>query len=142
MKIAIASDHAGFQYKEALKEFIVALGFEVTDFGPDSEDSIDYPDFAHLIAEKISKNIYEKGLLICGSGIGMAMAANKHINVRAAVLRDSFDAEMSRKHNNSNIACLGARATSLEDCKKLLEIWFNTSFEGGRHEKRVSKIDI
>jgi len=142
MIIAIASDHAGFKLKESLKKSLLAQKHSVTDLGTTSEDSTDYPDFAKKIAEGISKKKADIGVLVCGSGIGMAMAANRFRGVRAAVINDEFDAEMSRRHNDANIACFAARKLSEESAKRLLALWLSTKFEGGRHEKRVKKIEI
>jgi ribose 5-phosphate isomerase B len=142
MKIAIASDHAGFELKEEVRAYLNdALGFEVVDLGTNSTESVDYPDLAHKLAATISNKEVEFAVLVCGSGIGMCMAANRHEHVRAAVLRESYDAEMSRLHNNANVACLGARVTPPETAKELLALWFKTDFEGGRHERRVNKIE-
>lgn len=143
MKIAIASDHAGFNLKEEIKKYLISgLQLEVVDIGTNSSESVDYPDLAQKLAKKVSNGEIERAVLICGSGIGMCMSANRFRHVRAVVLREPYDAEMSRLHNNSNVACLGARITPLDKAKELLDIWFKTKFEGGRHERRVNKIDI
>lgn len=141
MKVAIASDHAGFKLKEILKPFLTSQGCNVSDLGTNSENSVDYPDFAKAVASAVSKGVANLGVLICGSGIGMCMTANKFKNIRAVVLNDEFDAEMSRKHNNANVACLGARKLSEGKAEKLLGLWLAARFEGGRHEKRIKKID-
>lgn len=142
MKVAIASDHAGYPLKEQVKKYLSdVLGHNVVDMGPSSADSVDYPDFAHKVSRMISSGDVEKAVLICGSGIGMCMAANRHKNVRAVVLHDKFDAEMSRSHNDANCACLGARNHTSNPATELLELWFKTPFEGGRHSRRVSKIE-
>jgi ribose 5-phosphate isomerase B len=141
MKVAIASDHAGFQTKVELDSFLRKLGHTVNDFGTDSTDSVDYPDFAKLVAKSVSSQKADVGVLVCGSGIGMAITANRFKNVRAVVVNDAFDAEMSRRHNNANVACFGARKTSVDKAKELLAIWLKTPFEGGRHEGRVKKMD-
>lgn len=142
MKILIASDHAGFELKEEIKKYLTKKpGYEVVDYGPDSTAPVDYPDFAKEVAKRISSGEAEKGVLICGSGTGMAIAANRFKGVRAAVIREEFDAEMSRLHNNSNIACFSARVTAFDRCLKLLDLWLKTPFEGGRHTRRVEKID-
>lgn len=143
MKIAIASDHGGFELKEKLKGYLKnSLKCDIVDLGTNSAGSVDYPDFAHKSALMVSSGEAERAVLICGSGIGMCMAANRHKNVRAAVLHDPYDAEMSRLHNDANVACLGGRVTSFKKGKKLLDIWFATSFEGGRHTRRVEKIEL
>lgn len=127
--------------KEALKPLLKSLNVELNDLGTDSEDPVDYPDYGKKVGAAIATKRAERGILICGSGIGMCISANRYKGVRAVTISDDFDAEMSRKHNNSNVACLGSRKTSLEDAEKFLKIWFKTPFEGGRHEKRVEKID-
>jgi len=142
MKIAIASDHAGYELKEKLKSYLKsALSCEVVDLGTGSPDSVDYPDFAHSLSAKVSNQEFEKGVLVCGSGIGMCMTANRYPGVRAVVLRVPDDATMSRLHNDANVACLGERFTPYEEAKDLLDSWLNTPFEGGRHFRRVTKIE-
>ena len=142
MKIAIASDHAGYELKEKLKNHLESLSdCEVIDLGTGSPDSVDYPDFAHALSSKISSHECEKGVLVCGSGIGMCMTANRHPDVRAVVLRVPDDATMSRLHNDANVACLGERFTPYEEARQLLDTWLNASFEGGRHSRRVTKIE-
>jgi ribose 5-phosphate isomerase B len=141
MKFAIASDHAGFKMKEAIKAYLILQKFDVSDFGTNSEESVDYPDFGKLAAGGISGKKADFGVLVCGSGIGMCMTANRFKGVRAVVISNEFDAEMSRKHNNANIACFGSRRLSNEEAVKLLNLWIKTPFEGGRHEKRIEKMD-
>jgi ribose 5-phosphate isomerase B len=142
MKIALASDHGGYELKEELKTYIEKSSkFEVNDFGTDSEESVDYPDFAHKVANEVENGKADFGVLVCGSGIGMSMAANRHKGVRAVVLHDKYDAEMSRLHNNANVACLGGRVTPVERAKELLGIFFETAFEGDRHVRRIQKIE-
>lgn len=140
MKLAIASDHAGFDLKQEIIPFLTSNQHEVIDLGPLGADPVDYPDYAAQVAEYVASKKVDRGLLICGSGIGMCMAANRFKGVRAAVLRVDFDAEMSRRHNDANIACLGARATPKEDIVRLVSLWLATPFEGGRHSDRVNKI--
>lgn len=142
MKVAIASDHAGVALKETLKSFLKSKHIDVSDLGTNSTDSVDYPDFGKLVAKAVTGKKADLGVLVCGSGIGMCMTANRLKGARAAVINDKFDAEMSRKHNNSNIACFGARKLSEQDVISFLDIWLNTPFEGGRHEKRVEKMDL
>jgi len=142
MKIAIASDHAGFKTKEAIKSFLQSLKHDVVDLGPGSENKVDYPDFAKIVAKDIAEKKADFGVLVCGSGIGMCMTANRFNGVRAVVLNDEFDAEMSRRHNNANVACFGSRKSRDEDIETLLKIWLKTPFDGSRHEKRVKKIDV
>lgn len=141
MKIAIASDHAGFALKKSLKTYLQEKGHEVTDFGCHNIERCDYPDFAKLAAHAVSQKKVERGVLICGSGIGMCMTANRLEGVRAAVLRSFDDARLSREHNDANIACLGGRLTKESDAYSLLETFLETAFEGGRHISRIAKID-
>lgn len=141
MKIAIAADHAGVTLKDALKSYLESENITVIDFGTNNSDSVDYPDFAHLVADAVASGSAERGVLVCGSAIGMAISANRHHGVRAAVIRDGYDARMSREHNDANVACFGARVTPIEQAKELLRLWLTIPFEGGRHQKRVNKID-
>lgn len=142
MKIAIGSDHAGLPLKEVLKSFLESENITVIDFGTHSAESVDYTDYAKLVAKAIAGHEVERGVLVCGSGQGMAMAANRFNGVRAAMIRDGYDARMSREHNDANIACFGARVTPAELAKEYLKQWLTTPFEGGRHQRRVDKIDI
>ena len=137
--IVIASDHAGFHLKKFLVEHLQNK-FLVDDLGCPSQASVDYPDFAGLVAKKISQGQAEKGVLVCGTGIGMAITANKFKGVRAAAITDLFSAKMARQHNNLNILCLGARVVGQGLATEILEVFLNTPFEGGRHEARVKKI--
>lgn len=139
-QIAIASDHAGFEYKEKIKLFLFSLGFEANDFGAFSTESVDYPDYAHLVADIISKDTFKRGILICGTGIGMSITANKHNGIRAAVCESTESAKYARMHNDTNILCIGARITPWERVEDIIKVFLNTKFEGGRHEKRVKKI--
>jgi ribose 5-phosphate isomerase B len=139
LKIAIGADHAGFDYKEAIIEEIPVN--QVEDFGTWSADSVDYPDFAHPVALAVESGEYDFGILICGSGNGVAITANKHQGVRAAICWNEELAERARSHNNANVLCIPARHISLELAKKIVEIFFNTGFEGGRHANRVGKIE-
>ncbi len=140
MKIAIASDHAGFEQKEALKSYLVELGHEVEDFGPSSDDRVDYPDFAKLVAEAVSQEKAERGVLVCGTGIGMAIAANKVSGVRAVNIVSPDFAVLSRQHNNANVLTLSGRFVELETNKEIIQAFLTTDFEGGRHTGRVQKI--
>jgi ribose 5-phosphate isomerase B len=139
-KIAIGCDHAGFEYKEGLKSFLERNGYEVKDFGTYSKESTDYPDFAHPVAEAIENNHFQMGVLICGSANGVAMAANKHKGVRAALCWLEEVASLARQHNNANVVCLPARFISYELAEKITDRFLHESFEGGRHERRVNKI--
>ena len=138
-KIAIGSDHAGYQLKEILKEELKQKGIEVVDFGCPSEESIDYPDYAHPVAEYVEQN-NSHGILICGSGNGISMSANKHQGIRAALCWTEEIAQLARQHNDANIVSLPARFIETEKAKKIIEAFLKTDFEGGRHERRVSKI--
>jgi ribose 5-phosphate isomerase B len=141
MRIAVGSDHAGFELKEFIKSHLVEGGYDVVDLGPNSDQSVDYTDFARLTAEVLAEGRVERGVLVCGTGIGMAMAANRFKGVRAVVIRDENDAHMSRAHNNANMACLGARVTKPECAAELIDAFLSTDFEGGRHERRINKMD-
>ena len=138
--IALASDHAGFEYKEKLKKLLNELQQPYRDFGPASNAQTDYPDWGHSASEAVSIGQCDRGILICGTGIGMSLTANKVPGIRAAVLMDPITARMSRSHNDVNVACFGARLQNLDDVKALLRIWLETAFEGGRHAVRLDKI--
>lgn len=140
-KIAIGSDHAGFEYKEILKKWLHTNGFIVKDFGTHSVESTDYPDFAHPVASAVEKNEFDLGLLLCGSANGVAMTANKHQGIRAAICWKEELAELARTHNNANILCIPARHVSVELAEKILDKFLHSSFEGGRHGRRVDKIN-
>ena len=139
-KIAIGGDHAGYEYKEQLRKHLEEKGYEVKDFGPFSPDSVDYPDFAHPIAEAVAGGNQDVGILICGSGNGVAMTANKHQGIRAALCWNEELAALARQHNKANILCLPSRFVPYEQAEKMAGTFLNTEFEGGRHEKRVDKI--
>lgn len=140
MKIALASDHAGYAEKERLKPLFDELGLEVEDLGTVSEDSVDYPDYALRVAEAVARGEAEQGILVCGSGTGMAIAANKVPGVRAAVAWSEETARLARQHNDANVLSIGARVTPLEEIPKIVRAWFNAQFDGGRHAARVEKI--
>lgn len=140
MKIAIGSDHAGFDYKELLKKSLQKNGYDLKDFGTDSADSTDYPDIAHPVATAIENNQFELGVLVCGSANGVAITANKHQGIRAAICWTEELASLARQHNNANILCLPARFVSYELAEKILHRFIQEKFEGGRHERRVNKI--
>jgi len=141
MKYFIGTDHAGFEVKPFVIEYLEKKGIEVEDLGCFSKESVDYPDFAHKVAKAVLENPGSKGILICGSGIGMSLAANKHNGIRAALCHDYYTAKMSRLHNDANILCFGARIVGLGEIESILEAWLITEFEGGRHQRRVEKID-
>jgi ribose 5-phosphate isomerase B len=140
MKIAIGSDHRGYEAKRRLVPMLRQLGHEVIDAGPDGVDSVDYPDFADAVAKRVSKGEVARGILICGTGIGMCIAANKVKGVRAAPCHDSITVEMSRRHNDANVLCLSADLLGDELIGRIVRIWLETEFEGGRHARRVDKI--
>ena len=140
MKIAIGSDHAGFEYKEIVKNFLASKNIEVIDFGGPSTESVDYPDFAHPVANSVGSQESNLGILICGSGNGVAITANKHKGIRAALCWTTELAELARQHNDANVLCLPARFVSIEAAQDMVNAFLNTSFEGGRHSNRVSKI--
>jgi ribose 5-phosphate isomerase B len=138
--IAIGADHAGFEYKTVIADLLRNKGFEVKDFGTFSKDSVDYPDFAHPVAEAVTNDEAAVGVLVCGSANGVAIAANKHQGIRAAVCWQTEIAQLSRQHNNANIICIPARFVSTPQAEEMVNVFLNTAFEGGRHEKRVNKI--
>lgn len=138
--IAIGADHAGYEYKSMIVDMLANRGLQVTDFGTNSKDSVDYPDFAHPVAEAVEKGEAGCGILICGSANGVAIAANKHQGVRAAICWKNELAALARQHNNANIICLPARFVSPPEAEEMVNTFLKTAFEGGRHEKRVEKI--
>lgn len=140
-KIAIGCDHAGFDYKEGLKKWLESNGYTIKDFGTYSKESTDYPDFAHPVAESITKKQFDLGILICGSANGVAIVANKHQGVRAAICWTEEIASLARQHNNANIVCLPSRFISFEEAEKITDRFLHENFEGGRHERRVNKIN-
>ena len=140
-KIAIGCDHAGYDLKVLIKENLDTSEFEVTDFGTDSPESVDYPDYVHPLASSIQDDKNELGILICGSGNGVCMTANKHQGIRAALCWNKDLAALARQHNNANLICLPARFIESELAAEMVEIFLHTEFEGGRHQRRVGKID-
>jgi len=140
MKIAVASDHRGFVVKGKILAMIAGLGHEALDFGPESGESVDYPDYAAKVARAVSTGEVDRGILICGSGMGMCIVANKYPGVRAAPCHDDLTAEMSRLHNDSNVLCLSADLLGDRLVNRMVEIWLSTTFEGGRHARRLEKI--
>ena len=139
--IVMGSDHAGFALKKFIKNYLTSLNFKIEDCGAFSEDSVDYPDFGIEVAEKVASGMFERGILICGTGLGMSMVANRFRNVRAALCSDLFSAKMSRVHNDSNILVLGGRILGDILAFELVQIWLDTGFEGGRHLGRIQSID-
>ncbi len=140
MKIAIGSDHRGFAAKEKIKAMLAQKGHEIHDFGTQAPNSCDYPDSAYPTCKSVTDGQSELGILLCGSGIGMSIAANKVRGIRAALCHDELTAEMSRRHNNANVLCLPADLIGEELTRRIVEIWLSTPFEGGRHDRRVRKI--
>lgn len=141
MRIALASDHAGFSEKEKIKTVLTQLGVEFVDLGTTSEASVDYPDYAARVAHQVADGHVDQGVLVCGSGTGMAITANKVLGVRAAVAWNAETARLARQHNDANVLAIGSRTTPPDDIAKILHAWFTTAFEGGRHADRVAKIN-
>ena len=139
--VALASDHAGFELKKHLQPFLRELGYEVHDLGTDSTESVDYPDFGHALANCLLSGIARWGIAICGSGIGISIAANRHPGIRAALCQNAAQAALARQHNDANILALGARMVSEQTAQECVKTFLSTAFEGGRHEKRVKKLD-
>lgn len=138
--VALASDHGGFELKEQLKKELAAKGYKLLDLGTNSAESVDYPDFGKALAEAIATGKAQKGVGICGSGIGISIALNRRPGVRAAMCRDGLDARLSRQHNDANVLVLGGRTTGIEVAKDCLNAFLTTQFEGGRHTRRVEKL--
>ncbi len=139
-KVSLASDHAGFNLKERIKKFLIKKKIKVIDLGPKNNNSVDYPDYAKKVARNVSSKKSNMGILVCGSGTGMAMSANKFKKIRAVVCYNKASTRLSRQHNNANIMALGARLTKKTNALKLVNVFLNTKFEGGRHLRRVKKI--
>jgi ribose 5-phosphate isomerase B len=139
--IIIGNDHAGFALKEVIKEYLSVLNFNIEDCGTYDEASVDYSDFGIKVAEKVSSGEFSRGILICGTGLGMSMVANRFKFVRAALCSDIFSARMSRLHNDANILVLGGRVIGTELAKEIVRVWLETEFEGGRHKNRIEKFD-
>jgi ribose 5-phosphate isomerase B len=142
MKIAIASDHAGFDYKEAVKKFLLEKGFEVKDFGTDSKESCDYSDFVFPAAKAVAAGECDRGIVFGGSGNGEAIAANKIKGIRCGLAWDLRSARLCREHNDANMLSMGQRMLAVEEMLEITELWLNTPFEGGRHQKRIDKLDV
>lgn len=136
--IAIACDHGGFDYKEILKSDLEEMGYEVADLGCYDTSSVDYPDYANKLAAVLKDGIAERGVLVCGSGIGISIAANRHAHIRAALVHDALTARLSREHNNANVLVLGGRTTGIAVAKDCLKVFLDTEFEGGRHQDRIN----
>ena len=140
-QIVIGSDHAAYQLKEKIKAYLIEKGIEVNDVGTYSEDSVDYVDFGIKVSTMVSTGKYEQGILLCGTGLGMSMVANKFPHVRAGLCNGLFSAIMSRRHNDSNILVMGGRVIGEELAREIVRVWLETSFEGGRHQSRINKFD-
>jgi ribose 5-phosphate isomerase B len=140
-KIVVASDHAGFPLKEKVKAHLLGRGFAVEDLGTHSLDSVDYPAFGHRLAEEIASGRFARGVGVCGTGIGISIAANRHRGVRAAVAWNETTARLSREHNDANVLALGSRTLDPGEALRILDVWLETPFEGGRHARRVGEID-
>ncbi len=140
MIIAVGSDHAGWEMKEDLKSFLEKMGHEVRDLGTDSSESVDYPDYAQAVAEAVTGGEAEKGIIVCGTGIGSSITANKIPGIRAALCHNIYTAEMSRAHNDANVLCLGERVIDKKSAREIVKVWLTTSFSGARHARRVEKI--
>ncbi len=143
MKVAIGCDHAGFEVKEILKKYLSKeMLYEVIDLGASSLDSVDYPTFGHKVGKKVSEGLVDRGIVVCGSGIGISIAANKIKGVRAALCTSVEHAELSRKHNDANVLAIGSRLTNIETTYEIVNKWFNTEFEKGRHLDRINLIEL
>lgn len=140
MRIAIASDHAAFALKADLREYLIALGHEVADLGPDSADRVDYPDYGYKLAEVVAEGIAERGVALCGSGIGISIAVNRHPALRCALVSEPLSAALAREHNDANAIAMGARLTGPDMARACLDAFLNTDFAGGRHAGRVAKL--
>jgi ribose 5-phosphate isomerase B len=140
VKVALGADHAGYELKEKVKKYLLSKGVETVDLGTGSTESVDYPDYAVKVAEQVSQKKVDWGVLVCKSGIGMSIVANKVKGVRAAVVRTVEDTKLARGHNDANLLALSGTFTSEEEAKKIVDAWMKTEFEGGRHERRVGKI--
>jgi ribose 5-phosphate isomerase B len=140
MKVAIGSDHGGIHIREEIKELMAEMGIEYVDFGCDSDTSVDYPDYAIPVAEKVASGMFDRGILICGTGIGMCITANKVKGVRCALVHDVFSAKVTVQHNNSNVLAMGERVIGPGLAREIAKQWLSSEFEGGRHERRVNKI--
>ncbi len=141
MKFYIATDHAGFLIKDDVKKIVEDLGCEIIDLGVESKERVNYPDFAHKLSKKVLSDKGSFGILICGTGIGMSLAANKHKGIRAALCHDYYTASMARAHNDANVLCFGQRVVGLGTIESILKAWIETKFEGGRHQQRVELIE-
>lgn len=142
MKIAIASDHGGFKLKEKIYKYLKDKGYDIVDLGVNSKESCDYPIYAKKVCRAILEDNFDRGILICGTGIGMSIAANRHKGIRAACTSDTYSAKMTRAHNDSNVLCFGERTIGEGLAKDIVDIWLETEFEGSRHQKRIDMLDL
>lgn len=142
MKIALAADHGGFEMKNQIAQYLISKNFDVVDLGTNSSDSVDYPDFAQKVVQKLSTKEADLGILVCGTGIGISIAANRHKGIRAALLYDDYVAKVAKEHNNANVLCFGGRTMKIEDVLKRIDIFLAAKYEGGRHDRRLCKLDI
>ena len=140
MKIAVGSDHGGFEFKQLIIKFLHEIGQDVDDMGCHDTQSVDYPDFADKVCARVQSGKCERGILICGTGIGMSISANRHRDIRAALCHESYTARMSREHNNANVLCLGGRVLGQEIALDVVRTWLETEFAGGRHQRRLDKL--
>lgn len=140
MNVALGSDHAGYDLKQVIKALLDELKIEYHDLGTDEAVSCDYSDYAILVSEKVAEGLYDRGILICGTGIGMSIASNKVKGIRAALVENLYSAKLTREHNNTNVLCLAGRVTGPEVAKEIVKIWLQTDFIGGKHERRIGKI--
>jgi ribose 5-phosphate isomerase B len=142
MKIALGSDHAGYKIKELIKEYLTRKKIGFRDFGTGSEVSVDYPDFAHPVAEAVAKGEFDRGILVCGSGVGMSIAANKHKGIRAVLVHDTYTAKQSREHGDANVLALAGKKLTRAKANKIVDVWLHTEFSGEeRHQRRIDKIE-
>ncbi len=140
MKVAISSDHGGYELKEHIKALLIEIGVDFIDYGTDGESAVDYPDYVQPVTSAVNQEEVDRGILICGTGIGMSIAANKIKGIRAALVADCYSAKVTRQHNDSNVLCLGGRTTGLHVALEIVRIWLESEYEGGRHAQRVEKI--
>ena len=142
MKIALAADHGGFEMKNQITQYLISKNFDVVDLGTNSADSVDYPDFAQKVVHKLLAQEANLGILVCGTGIGISIAANRHKGIRAALLYDDYVAKVAKEHNNANVLCFGGRTMKIEEVLKRIDIFLAAKYEGGRHDRRLCKLDI
>jgi len=140
MRIALAADHAGFELKEKIRQYLLSRGVSVEDLGTHSNEAVDYPDYARAVSEEVVRQRADCGILVCGAGIGMSIAANKVPGIRAANVHNEFEAQLSREHNDANVLALGGRVLDEPSALRIVDLWLNTAFTGGRHQRRVEKI--